>query len=94
MLYTAAAAVLGRSGKTGQDGAVPLGGGGRAEEDPPHVIVDADDVEALPGEEADGLGPDPARRAGDENGCHVPAPFLVYSRIVPDVPDANPRQRA
>ena len=55
-----------------------------AEEIAPHVVVDADDVEALAGEEPRRLGSDEAGRAGDDYDRHalswrVPSPKIGSS---------------
>jgi hypothetical protein len=49
----------------------------RSEEVPAHVVVDADDVEALRGEERRRFRSDEAGRAGDDGDRHNYAPCLV-----------------
>ena len=50
--------------------AMPLSARLRPEEHAPHVIVDAGDIEALVGEEADRLAADQPRRAGNNRNAH------------------------
>jgi hypothetical protein len=50
---------------------IPCGGGVTAEEMRPHVVIDADDVEALLHEERDGFRSDQAGGSGDHRDRHA-----------------------
>src|SRR5215472_12860997 len=67
--------------------AMPDRAGGRTEEHPAHIVVDADDIEALAGEEADRLAADQPRRARDDCYAHG---FILPRRSAPARRDCPP----
>src|SRR5262252_1242234 len=67
--------------------AMPDCAGGRAEEHPAHVVVDAHDLVPLAGEEADRLSADQACRARDDCYAHG---FILLRRSAPARRDCPP----